>query len=247
MTQPITRVFPDRQSLGYAAAADIAAEIRDRLAVQQSVRIVFAAAPSQQEMLDALVAEAGIDWSRVTAFQMDDYLGLPDDAPQRFGQWLRSAIFDRLPFKTVHLMRTNGDPEQRAADYAALLAEAPIDICCLGIGVNGHIAFNDPPVADFADPRTVKVVELDQICRQQQVDDGCFASIDDVPPQALTLTVPRLLDAAQLFCVVPGPAKAAAVRRTLHDDISEACPATALRTHPRCTLYLDQESAHELG
>lgn len=246
MTHPIIRVFPDRQSLGLAAAADVAAEIRDRLAVQQSLRIIFAAAPSQQEMLAALVAEAGIDWSRVTAFQMDDYLGLPDDAPQRFSRWLGSAIFDRLPFKTVHLMRTHEDPEQRAADYAALLADGPIDVCCLGIGVNGHLAFNDPPVADFDDPRSVKVVELDQMCRQQQVDDGCFASIDDVPRRALTLTVPRLLAAEQLFCVVPGPAKAAAVRRALRDDISEACPATALRTHPRCTLYLDQESSREL-
>jgi glucosamine-6-phosphate deaminase len=246
VTEPIIRVFPDRHSLGHAAAADIAAEIRDRLSVQDAVRIVFAAAPSQQEMLDSLVAEVGIDWSRVTAFQMDDYLGLPDDAPQRFSRWLHEAIFDRLPFKAVHLMRTDGDPQQRAADYATLLAEAPIDLCCLGIGVNGHIAFNDPPVADFRDPLAVKVVELDQVCRQQQVDDGCFARLADVPPRALTLTVPRLLDAARMFCVVPGQAKAAAVRRALRDDMSEACPASALRTHTACTLYLDQDSASEL-
>ncbi len=247
MTRPIVRVFPDRASLGHAAAADIAAEIRERLSFEGAVRIIFAAAPSQREMLDALVAEAGIDWERVTAFHMDDYLGLSDGAPQRFGSWLREAIFDRLPFKDVHLMRTDGDAEQRAAEYAGLLDEAPIDICCLGIGVNGHIAFNDPPVADFDDPVAVKVVELDDTCRQQQVDDGCFPTFDDVPPTALTLTVPRLLAVDRMFCVVPGPAKAAAVARTLRDKVSETCPATALRTHHACTLYLDQESASGLS
>lgn len=246
MTEPIVRVFPDRASLGYAAAADIAAQLRERLSYQNSVRMVFAAAPSQQETLDALVAEVGIDWTRVTAFQMDDYIGLPQEAPQRFGQWLRQAIFDRVRFKEVHLMRTDGDPDQRAREYAELLAAEPIDLVCLGIGVNGHIAFNDPPVADFADPAAVKVVELDDTCRQQQVDDGCFPTFDDVPPRALTLTVPRLLEADHLFCVVPGHAKAEAVRRTLNDPIGEACPATALRTHPSCVLYLDQDSAGAL-
>lgn len=246
MTEPIVRVFPDRASLGYAAAADIAAQLRERLSYQNSVRMVFAAAPSQQETLDALVAEVGIDWTRVTAFQMDDYIGLPQEAPQRFGQWLRQAIFDRVPFKEVHLMRTDGDPGRRAREYADLLAAEPIDLVCLGIGVNGHIAFNDPPVADFADPEAVKVVELDDTCRQQQVDDGCFHTFDDVPPRALTLTVPRLLEADHLFCVVPGQAKAEAVRRTLNDPIGEACPATALRTHPSCVLYLDQDSAGAL-
>ena len=247
MTDPIVRVFADRASMGHAAAADIAAELRERLSYQLAVRMVFAAAPSQREALDALVAEAGIDWNRVTAFHMDDYLGLPEGAPQRFGQWLREVVFDRLPFKDVHLMRTDGDPELRAAENTALLTEEPIDVVVLGIGVNGHIAFNDPPVADFADPKAVKVVELDETCRQQQVDDGCFPTLADVPPTALTLTVPRLLDAGRLFCVVPGRAKATAVRRTLRERIGEACPATALRTHQACTLYLDQDSASELA
>ncbi|MGH3486309.1 MAG: 6-phosphogluconolactonase [Actinopolymorphaceae bacterium] len=247
MTEPIVRVFADRASLGHAAASDIAAEIRERLGVQDAVRMIFAAAPSQQETLAALTAEAGVNWERVTAFQMDDYLGLPDDAPQRFGQWLRAAIFDRLPFKDVHLMRTDGDAESRAAEYAALLDEAPVDICCLGIGVNGHIAFNDPPVADFADPLAVKVVQLDSTCRQQQVDDGCFPTFDDVPPTALTLTVPRLLDVGRMFCMVPGAAKAPAVGAALQGPIAESCPASALRTHHACSLYLDQDSAHELA
>ncbi|REF35024.1 glucosamine-6-phosphate deaminase [Thermasporomyces composti] len=247
MTQPTVRIFPDRASLGHAAATDIATEIRERLAAQDTVRMIFAAAPSQQETLDALVTEVGIAWERVIAFHMDDYIGLPDDHPQRFGNWLRRTLFDRLPFKDVHLMRTDGDVQQRAEEYAALLDEAPIDICCLGIGVNGHIAFNDPPVADFDDPLSVKVVELDEVCRQQQVDDGCFPTLEDVPRTALTLTVPRLLRAERLFCMVPGAAKATAVRRALRDPIGEECPATALRTHPACTIYLDQESARELS
>jgi glucosamine-6-phosphate deaminase len=242
------QTFADRESMGRAAAADVADEIRARLATapDAGVRMVFAAAPSQQEALDALVAEPGIDWSKVTAFHMDDYVGLPAGAPERFGNWLREAIFDKLPFRAVHLIDPDKEPEQAAADYAKALQEAPIDIVCLGIGVNGHIAFNDPPVADLNDPKDVKVVELDDVCRTQQVDDGCFPTFDDVPTHAITLTVPRLLNADRLFCVVPGTAKATAVRRTLNDEIGTACPATALRTHEACTLYLDRDSASEL-
>ncbi|GAB3418058.1 glucosamine-6-phosphate deaminase [Flindersiella endophytica] len=242
------QTFPNRESMGRAAAADVADEIRARLDAdpRAGVRMIFAAAPSQQEALDALVAEQDIDWSRVTAFHMDDYVGLPAGAPERFANWLRAALFDKLPFQAVHLIDPDKEPEQAAADYAAELAAAPIDIVCLGIGVNGHIAFNDPPVADLNDPLDVKVVELDDVCRTQQVDDGCFPAFDDVPTHAITLTVPRLLNAARLFCVVPGPAKAAAVRKTLNDKIGTACPATALRTHEACTLYLDKDSASEL-
>jgi glucosamine-6-phosphate deaminase len=241
------RTCPDRVTLGHEAAADIADFIRSRLAAQAGVRIVFAAAPSQQETLEELAAAPAIDWSRVSAFHMDDYLGLPDDAPQRFGTWLRRVLFDRVPFGTVHLMRTDGDPEARCKEYADLLAEAPIDAVCLGIGVNGHIAFNDPPYVDFADPLAVKVVELDRVSRQQQVDEGHFPTFDDVPAQAITLTVPRLLDADKLFCMVPGAAKAPAVRRTIHDQITTDCASTILREHKDCTLYLDADSASELN
>lgn len=241
------QTFPDRGSMGRAAAADVADEIRARLVANPAgVRMVFAAAPSQREALDALIAEPDIDWSRVTAFHMDDYVGLPADAPERFANWLRNALFDKLPFQAVHLIDPSKEPEQAADDYAAALRNAPIDIVCLGIGVNGHIAFNDPPVADLNDPKDVKVVELDDVCRTQQVDDGCFPTFDDVPTHAITLTVPRLLNAARLFCVVPGKAKATAVRRALNDEIGTACPATALRTHEDCTLYLDKDSASEL-
>jgi len=243
---PRVVILPSRASLGRAAAADVAAEMRSRLAAGGTVRMVFAAAPSQLETLHELVGAPGIDWSRVTAFHLDEYLGLPDDAPQRFGNWLRAALFDRVPFSAVHLLRPDDDPQRRAREYADLLAEAPLDIVCLGIGVNGHLAFNDPPVADLDDPLSVKIVELDETCRAQQVDDGGFAEIADVPSHAVTLTIPRLLSAARLFCVVPGRSKRAAVTAALREPIGTQWPATALRTHPDCTLYLDEESAADV-
>lgn len=240
---PQLRVFPDRGTMGRAAAADVAAELRDRLSQQDGVRMVFAAAPSQREFLDELTRSEDVDWSRVTAFHMDEYIGLPARAPQRFAVWLRDVILDRLPFGAVHLIDPDPDPEGAARAYADLLTEAPLDVVCLGIGQNGHIAFNDPPVADLQDPLDVKVVELDASCRQQQVDEECFSTIDDVPRRAVTLTVPRLLRADRLFCVVPGAAKREAVERALSDPVSADHPATALRTHPDVTLYLDAESA----
>jgi glucosamine-6-phosphate deaminase len=239
---PEIAISETRSAMGQAAAADVASALRDRLSRQDNVRMVFAAAPSQAEMLDALASEHNIDWRRVTAFHMDEYLDLAAQAPERFGAWLTRHFFSRVPLGAVHLIGQEPDPDREAARYTALLAEAPIDIVCLGIGVNGHLAFNDPPVADLHDPKQVKIVELDAICRQQQVDDKCFASLNDVPTHAITLTIPRLLDADQLFCVVPGAAKRAAVEQSLYGPIGTACPASALRTHARCTLYLDRDS-----
>jgi glucosamine-6-phosphate deaminase len=241
---PRISISSSRQEMGRNAAADIAADLRSRLQTHPHARIIFAAAPSQSEMLASLVAQPGIDWSRVTAFHMDEYIGLAPDAPQRFGMWLRRAIFDQLPFAAVHLLDPGLDPEAAAAAYADKLAAAPIDIVCLGIGVNGHLAFNDPP-ANFNDPAAVKVVHLDDVCRRQQVDDGCFPNFESVPTRALTLTVPRLLAADRLYCCVPGAAKREAVRRALYDPIGPDCPATALRLHPHCHIYLDPESAPE--
>src|SRR6516164_1586611 len=157
---PLALVARTREAMGRRAAEDIAAELRGRLAERKGVRMIFAAAPSQQEMLAALVEMPGIDWTRVTAFHMDEYLGLSDEASQRFGLWLRRAIFDKLPFWAAHLIEPGGDPEGTAREYAARLAEAPIDVVCCGIGTNGHLAFNDPP-ADLGDPLDVKVVALD--------------------------------------------------------------------------------------
>jgi glucosamine-6-phosphate deaminase len=245
--QPMSRPFvgKTRTAMGQRAAEDIAGEMRRLLGAQGGVRMIFAAAPSQSEMLAALLEMDGIDWTRVTAFHMDEYMGLAEDAPQRFGLWLRRAIFDRLPFSAVHLLDPGDDAEAAEKKYAARLDEAPIDIVCCGIGTNGHLAFNDPP-ADLEDRKDVKVVTLDEACRQQQVDDGCFASFEKVPTHALTLTVPRLLDANRIFCCVPGRFKREAVRRTLQDPISGLVPATALRTHANWSLYLDEDSAAEL-
>jgi glucosamine-6-phosphate deaminase len=235
-----------RSAMGTRAAADIASEIRTLLANQGRVRVMFAAAPSQSEVLFSLSQASNVDWSRVEGFHMDEYLGLTVDAPARFGSWLRRTIFDRLPFGAVHLIEPGDNPDRTAADYSAKLDSAIIDIVCCGVGANGHLAFNDPP-ADFDDLRTVKIVKLDERSRQQQVDDKCFASIRDVPTHAVTVTIPALLSARTIFCIVPGPQKNQAIRNMLEGPITPLCPATALRLHPQCTLFLDPDSAAEVS
>lgn len=234
--------FATRADMGAAAATDIAIALRERLSTQPNVRMVFAAAPSQAEMLGVLASTPGIDWSRVTAFHMDEYIGLDPASPARFANWLDAHVFTRLPFAAVYRITPEPDAHAELARYAALMNEAPIDFVCLGIGVNGHIAFNDPPVADFNDPVDVKIVELDDICRQQQVDDDCFPDLGSVPHHAITLTVPRLMRADRLFCVVPGAVKRDAVSKALHAPLSTECPASILRTHAACTLYIDKDS-----
>lgn len=234
--------MPSRQAMAEAAAADIATHLRDLLAQQPTVRMIFAAAPSQAEMLLLLRQAPGIDWQRVQAFNMDEYIGLPANDPAAFGPWLCRHFFDHVPLGSLNLIVPGQEPELASVRYAALLAAAPIDLVCLGIGVNGHIAFNDPPVADFADPDDVKVVELDEDCRRQQVEEECFGHIDLVPRRAITLTVPRLMAARRLIAVVPGALKRDAVHNTLNGPISTACPASILRTHANCTLYLDKDS-----
>ncbi|MDG0809637.1 glucosamine-6-phosphate deaminase [Cohnella rhizosphaerae] len=236
-----TQVFADRGQLGQAACDDFAGKLRALLAGGRSARVVFAAAPSQNEFLDALAAEPDIDWGRVTAFHMDEYLDLPADAPQRFARYLNERLFDKVRPGRVHLMNPNEDAEKEALRYEALLREAPIDIVCLGIGENGHLAFNDPP-ADFDDPRWAKVVQLDADCRVQQVNDGCFDSLARVPTHALTMTIPALLSAMHVVCIVPGRRKRQAVLRAVHGPIEEACPASALRRHESCVLYADTDS-----
>jgi glucosamine-6-phosphate deaminase len=240
--QPLVRWFPEREALGAAAADDIGDALIRRLGSQPEVRVIFASAPSQEATLRHLAERPGIDWSRVTAFHMDEYLGLTPDAPQRFGNWLRGALLDRVPVGTAYLIEPGDDPRATADRYSALLTAGPIDIVCLGIGVNGHLAFNDPP-ADFADPALLKVVTLDDVSRLQQVDDGCFATLAEVPTRAVTLTIPALLSAAELFCMVPGAQKKRAVTDALYGPIDGSVPASALRTHPQCTIYVDKESA----
>lgn len=237
------RIFDSRAEMGKAAAADIAACIRKLLKEKEQIRMIFAAAPSQNEVLAALKDDKTIEWDRIHAFHMDEYVGIDPDAPQGFARFLRRALFDHVPFASVNLLDCTADAKKEAARYSALLCEKSIDIVCMGIGENGHIAFNDPHVADFGDPAVVKVVELDDVCRMQQVHDGCFASLDLVPRLALTLTVPTLAGASYQFCVVPAAAKANAVKNTLFGSVGEACPATILRRAENAVLYLDADSA----
>ena len=233
-------VHANRVAAGQAAGMAVADALRNALAQKGTARIIFAAAPSQNETLETLVAAPGIDWKKVTAFHMDEYIGLDDHAPQRFSHYLQTRVFDKLPLGEVNLM-VCGDPQSICATYAKKLQESPIDVVCMGVGENGHIAFNDPPVADFNDPEWVKVVELDLACRQQQVNDGCFPNLEAVPNQAVTLTIPALLAGEHLICTILGERKRAAVHRMISDDISTEHPATILRTKKSCTVYIDQD------
>lgn len=237
-------IFDTRTELGVAAAKDIKTCILSLLKKKETVNMIFAAAPSQNEVLAALAADAEIPWNRVNGFHMDEYVGLASDAPQGFGNFLDAHIFGLVDFRSVHYIDiSSSDAKEECARYTELLKQYPTDIVVMGIGENGHIAFNDPPVADFNDPLAVKPVTLDDICRNQQVNDNCFAKIDDVPKTAITLTVPTLFAGEHLFCVVPAKTKAKAVRATLCDEISEKCPATILRLHKSAVLYLDGDSS----
>ena len=237
-------VYESRTEMGEAAAADIKACILSLLQTKETINMIFAAAPSQNEVLYALATDTEIPWNRVNAFHMDEYIGLSADAPQGFGNFLKEHIFGLADFKSVSYINVSAsDAEAECERYAALLAKHPTDIVVMGIGENGHIAFNDPPVADFKDPKAVKPVELDEVCRNQQVNDGCFARLEDVPKTAITLTVPTLFAGDHLFCIVPARTKARAVRATLCDEINEKCPATVLRRHESAILYLDGDSS----
>ena len=236
--------YDTRTEMGQAAARDIKARILSLLEIKETINMIFAAAPSQNEVLAALANDKEIPWERVNAFHMDEYIGLSADAPQGFGNFLKEHIFGLAPFGSVNCIDISAqNPEAECERYTALLAKYPTDIVVMGIGENGHIAFNDPPVADFNDPRAVKPVLLDEVCRNQQVHDGCFAAIDEVPKYAITLTVPTLFAGAYLFCIVPAKTKANAVRATLVGEIGEACPATVLRKHKNAILYLDGDSS----
>ena len=178
---------------------------------------------------------------------MDEYLGLERGDKRLFQEFLKDRIFSRLSFKNVHYLKPDKDnPADECKRYSGLLREKPVDMIAMGIGENGHIAFNDPPVANFNDPHIVKVVELDEKCRNQQVNDGAFKNINEVPLSALSLTVPALMSGKALFCMVPGQLKAEAVKQALTGPVETACPASILRTHPNATLYLDRESAKHI-
>lgn len=243
----VVKVFETRVEMGNCAASEIAACIKKLQAEKEEINIVFAAAPSQNETLAALIATDGIEWGKINAFHMDEYIGLAKDAPQGFGNFLKERLFDQVGFKSVNYIYSESESsEETCARYSALLEKNPIDIVCLGIGENGHIAFNDPWVADFHDSNLIKKVELDEVCRNQQVNDGCFKTLSEVPKYALTLTVPALYRADYLFCTVPASTKAEAVYNTVNHEISEDVPATIMRNHKNAVMYCDKESAAKL-
>ncbi len=239
----------------YASPADLAGEagqwareyLADTLGRQNSAAVILASANSQVQFLEALTAPAGPAWEKVTLFHMDEYLGIDADHPASFRRFLRERVEQRVRPRAFHYLA--GDalrPLDECERYAKLLRAQAIDLCCLGIGENGHIAFNDPPVADFTDPRLVKIVRLDEPCRRQQVGEGHFPNLAAVPQYACTLTVPALCCARKMLCIVPDERKAAAVRAALGGPIDPSCPASVLRRQAQCTLFLDAASASRL-
>lgn len=240
-------IHPDRAALGAAAALRAAALLRAALARQNHARFVVASAPSQTELIAHLAAAPDLDWSRIAIFHLDEYIGLPPSHPASFRAWQHLHLLSKIKPAAFHgIQGDHPNPAAACARYADLLAAAPIDLICLGIGENGHLAFNDPHAAHFQDPLPVKCVALDEACRRQQVQDRCFPDLASVPLQAITLTCPTLYSGAALLCAVPGPRKAPAVRAALLGPLAPTCPASLLRQHPNAVLYLDPESAADL-
>lgn len=229
--------------MGKAAAAHVAGRLRELAASHSTVSVLFATGASQLETLRALTAMPDIPWQQIVGFHMDEYLGISPDHPASFRFYLKKQLISKVPMREFHFVDGSAsDPEAFADRYAALLKERPPLLCLAGIGENGHLAFNDPPVADFSDPKSVKIVELDQDCRQQQVNEGWFGTLAEVPRQAITVTIPLLMSIPELIVSVPGYRKASVVTRTLNDPVSTSCPSTILRNHPGATIYLDRES-----
>ena len=243
------KIYKSRLQMGVDAAEEISQRINSLLLQKEFINIVFAAAPSQNEFLTCLKNKR-VDWSRINAFHMDEYIGLDKDAPQLFGNYLKEMLFDKVPFGGVYYL--NGDinrQEEECKRYSELLQKYPTDIVILGIGENTHIAFNDPHVADFKDKKVVKIVDLDEKNRLQQVDPAdkiCFNRLEEVPTHAITLTVPSLFKATYAYAIAPGQNKADAISYTLNRDVSEKYPSTILREHPNAILYIDEASASKI-
>ena len=240
----LVNIFATREAMGRYAAKEVVSKIRELLEGKNEINMIFAAAPSQEELIEYMIKDSTVPWNKINAFHMDEYIGLEKNASQSFGNHLKKRLFAKVPFKSIYYI--NGqvkDVEEECERYSQLLRLYPADIVCLGIGENGHIAFNDPHVADFNDPKLVKVVDLELVSRQQQVNDGCFARLHLVPDKAITLTIPALMKAPWVFCLAPATNKAQAVYRTLNNGINEKCPASVLRTKDNAKLYLDENSA----
>jgi glucosamine-6-phosphate deaminase len=238
------RILDDPSALGAVAAARAAEAIRDAIAARGRAHVMFASGNSQLAFLEALTRDPSVDWARVVGFHMDEYLGIGAEHPASFRRYMRERIVDVAHPGAFHEIAGDApDAEVECLRYAGLLGADPLDLCCLGIGENGHLAFNDPPVADFDDPLDVKVVELDEACRRQQVGEGHFARLDLVPERAITVTIPALLRAEVVLAIVPEARKREPVERALHGPVTTECPASILRTRSNVTLFLDAASA----
>jgi len=240
-------IHPSSKELGIAAANAAAAELRRLGQLGTGFGVIFATGASQFDTLAALTSIPGLPWNQVQGFHMDEYLGIDENHPASFRRYLREKLTQRVAMQEFLEMDTNAtDITSYGLEYMRRLGAAKPQLCLLGIGENGHLAFNDPAEANFDDPLAIKVVTLDDQCRQQQVSEGWFKTLEEVPKQALTLTIPTLFRVPKLIASVPGARKAEAVRRTVQDAISPHCPSTLLRTHPDVTIYLDTDSASEL-
>ncbi len=241
------KIFEEAQAMGKAAAEFVAGKLREAIAEKGYANLILATGASQFAMIEQLQLQ-DIDWKKITVFHLDEYKGISIAHPASFRKYLKERILDKVQPKAVHYLNGDAaDVEAEALRYEALLKDHPIDIACIGIGENGHIAFNDPPVADFNDPRLVKVVELDEACRKQQLGEGWFPTFDDVPTHALSQTIPAIMRCKAISCVVPDERKSEAVYHALNGEISTACPASILRTHPGTVLYLDAPAASKLN
>jgi glucosamine-6-phosphate deaminase len=232
------------EALAHDAATAAAGAIIASIAANGRANVMLATGTSQLAFLDRLASMPGVDWDRVTGFHMDEYVGIADEHPAGFARYMRERVVARVhPGEFHYLDGSADDPEAECRRYSALLHEHPLDLCCLGIGENGHLAFNDPPVADFADPETVKIVALDDDCKGQQVGEGHFPTVDSVPPYAMTVTIPALLSAGTVLAIVPEARKASAVRAALEGPVSTACPASILQETAQAVVYLDRDSS----
>lgn len=243
----LVSVYHSAAEAGRAAAEEAANLMRQAISRQERGRVIGATGNSQIPVADALVKQK-LEWGKVELFHMDEYAGMKADHPASFRLWIKTRLADKVhPGKTHYLAGDARDLNAEIARYSALLGEAPIDLAFVGFGENGHIAFNDPPVADFNDPAMVKIVTLDEACRRQQAGEGHFADVASVPNEALTITCPGLFRAAAWICCVPDRRKAEAVRNAFEGPISEACPASLVRRHPNAHVYLDRDSASRLS
>jgi len=240
-------VHPGPEALARAAADEAAIVLREAVTSNGSANAMFATGNSQLAFVDTLVRTPDIPWSRVVVFHMDEYLGVGPENPAGFRKWIHDHIVERVRPGEAHYLDGLAAPDVECARYGDLLRRHPLDLCCLGIGENGHLAFNDPPVADFDDPLDVKVVDLDRQCRLQQVHEGHFPTVEDVPTQAMTVTIPALLRARRVVAVVPEARKARPVHRALTGPVSTECPASQLRRQQHATVHLDPDSAGLLG